>query len=74
MYSNTQNLVALNSAENGFYGTLMKAATESLGVLALLEDLGQTCKTAMEVAASAALGMIQRRGVGKIRLLQTGAL
>ena len=73
MYSKTQNLVALSSAESEFYGTL-KAATESLGVLALLEDLGQMCKTVMQVDASAALGVIQRRGVGKIRPLQTGAL
>ena len=73
IYSKTQSLVALSSAESEFYGTL-KAATESLGVLALMEDMGLKGKVMMKVDASAALGVIQRRGIGKTRHLQTGAL
>ena len=73
MYSKTQNLVTLSSAESEFYGTV-KAATEAIGVLSLLRDIGQEFKVAMQVDASAALGVIQRRGVGKIRHLETGAL
>ena len=73
MYSKTQSLIALSSPESEFYGTL-KAATEGIGMLSLLEDLGQKLKLTMKVDASAALGVIQRRGVGKIRHLQTGSL
>ena len=73
MYAKTQSLIALSSAESEFYGTL-KAATEGIGMLSLLEDLGMKYKLAMKVDASAALGVIQRKGVGKIRHLQTGSL
>ena len=73
VYSKTQSLIALSSAESEFYGTL-KAATESIGVLSLFEDLGRSCKVEMRVDASDALGVVQRRGVGKFRHLHTGSL
>lgn len=73
VYSKTQTLVVLSSAESEFYGTL-KAATGSIGILSLFSDLGHSCKVEMRVDASAALGDIQRRGIGKTRHLHTGAL
>ena len=73
IYSKTQTVVALSSAESEFYGTV-KAATEGIGVLALMKDLGVEKKIQMKVDASAALGVIERKGIGKIRHLETGAL
>ena len=73
MYSKTQSVVALSSAESEFYATT-KAATEGIGVMALFEDLGMYKKIVMEVDASAALGVIERRGIGRIRHLETSSL
>ena len=72
-WSKTQSLVALSSAESEFYATV-RAATEALGVLALMGDFKQTGSIRLHVDASAALGVIQRQGIGKIRHLATGAL
>ena len=73
VYSKTQSVVALSSAESEFYGTV-KAATEGIGVLALMRDMNIEKKISMQVDASAALGVIERKGIGKIRHLETGAL
>ncbi len=40
----------------------------------LLADLGVVCRVRMFVDASAALGIIQRQGIGKIRHLDTSVL
>ena len=73
VYSKTQSVIALSSAESEFYATT-KAATESIGMVALLNDFGIDKTVVMEVDASAALGVIERKGIGRIRHLQTGAL
>ena len=73
VYSKTQSVIALSSAESEFYATT-KSATESIGMVALLKDFGMTKTIVMEVDASAALGVIERKGIGRIRHLQTGAL
>ena len=72
-WSKTQSLVALSSAESEFYATV-KAATEAMGILALMSDFHRTATVRMHVDASAALGVIQRQGIGKIRHLATSAL
>ena len=72
-WSKTQNLVALSSAESEFYATV-KAATEAMGILSLMSDFHQKAVVRMHVDASAALGVIQRQGIGKIRHLATSAL
>ena len=73
VYSKTQSVIALSSAESEFYATC-KAATEGIGVLSLMKDLGIEKKIVMEVDASAALGVIERKGIGRIRHLHTNAL
>lgn len=40
----------------------------------LLKDLGRSVKMRMHLDASAALGIAQRRGVGKVRHRDTGTL
>ena len=72
-WSKTQSNVALSSAESEFYGTL-KTAQESVGLISLARELGEELRARVLVDASAALGVAQRLGVGKIRHLQTGAL
>ena len=71
--SKTPSALALISADSELYATT-KAATEGIGVLALMRDLGLDANMVMEVDASAALGVIERRGIGRITHLHTGAL
>ena len=72
-WSKTQATIALSSAESEFYATL-KACQEALGMSALATELNMTLGIKVHVDASAALGVAQRRGLGKLRHLQTGSL
>ena len=72
-WSKTQSLIALSSAESEFYATV-KTATESMGIIAMMGDFRKNATVRMHVDASAALGVIQRQGIGKIRHLATSAL
>ena len=72
-WAKTQTSVALSSAESEFYATL-KTAQESIGIISMCRELGKSLKARLLVDASAALGVAQRLGVGKIRHLETGAL
>ena len=68
-----QSLVALSSAEAGFYGTV-KASTELLGIRSLAFDFGYPLRARVFADASAALGTIHRQGLGKVRHLHINAL
>ena len=72
-WSKTQALIALSSGESELYAAL-KASAEALGMIALLQDLGYTVKGEVWGDASAALGIINRRGLGKTRHIDTGLL
>ena len=72
-WSKTQATIALSSAEAELFGGV-KTACDTLGIASLLKDLGQEVKLRMHMDASAALGIAQRRGVGKVRHLSTGTL
>ena len=72
-WSRNQSIVTLSSAESEFHSTV-KSAMEGLGMITLAASFGETCTVRMHVDASAALGVIQRKGIGKIRHLHTGAL
>ena len=63
-WSRTQSLVALSSGESELYATL-KAAAEALGMMSMLKDLGWHVAGEVWGDASAALGIIHRRGLGK---------
>ena len=52
----------------------MKAGVEALGMQSLLQDLGTETRMCIHMDASAALGVIQRKGVGKVRHLDVGTL
>ena len=72
-WSKTQTLVALSSGESELYATL-KAASEGLGLLYVAKDLGIWLNGEVWADASAALGIIKRRGLGKTRHIDIGLL
>ena len=66
-------VVALSSGEAELYG-IVKGTTYALGLRSLLEDLGVQVKLVVNTDASAALGMVRRRGVGKVRHIEVKEL
>ena len=72
-WSKTQSLIALSSGESEFYAAL-KASAETLGMLAMLRDFGIKMTGEVHGDASAALGIINRKGLGRTRHIDTGLL
>ena len=72
-WSRTQSLIALSSGESELYATL-RAAAEALGIISIMKDLGYTVSGEIWSDASAALGIINRTGLGKTRHIDTGLL
>ena len=72
-WSKTQATIALSSGESETLAAI-RAGTEALGMMALLSDLGIHTTSTLRLDASAALGILQRKGVGKIRHLDVGCL
>ena len=52
----------------------LKASAEALGLVSLLQDLGYTVEGEVWGDASAALGIIHRKDLGKTRHIETGLL
>ena len=65
-WSTTQTVVALSSGEAELY-SLTKGAAQTLGLIALAKDLGVTMDGTLHTDASAALGIVAREGLGKLR-------
>ena len=65
-WSTTQATVALLSAEAELYA-LLRTATQALGMIALAQDLGIEVTARVHTDASAALGIVARKGLGKLR-------
>ena len=72
-WSKTQSLVALSSGESELYATL-KTAAETLGMLSLMKHVGWQVTGEIWGDASAALGITNRRGLGKTRHIDIGLL
>ena len=72
-FSRTQANIALSSAEAELYATVT-AASEGLGLKAMSLDFGMRLDPFLNVDASAAIGIVQRKGLGKLRHLDTQAL
>ena len=73
MWSRTQALVSLSSAEAELYAAI-KACSETLGFLSLLKDYQIHVKGKVMSDASAALGIIKRQGLGRTRHIHTSYL
>ena len=72
-WSKTQNTVAQSSAEAERIATV-KGATEAIGFVSLAVDFGIESSIRMHIDASAALGIVERHGVGRVRHLDVGML
>ena len=72
-YSRQQKVVALSSAEAELYA-MVAASAETLAVIAYAKDLGIGLTGEIYTDSSAALGISQRAGIGKVRHLRTQAL
>ena len=72
-YSKQQKVIALSSAEAETYG-MVSCSAELLGIQACSADLGLTFDASVYADASAALGIVQRRGIGKVRHIRTQSL
>ena len=72
-WSTTQTLVALSSGEAELYA-LVKASAEGLGLQSLLADIGFKVVVRVKADASAALGVVERRGLGRLRHVHTNCL
>ena len=73
MWSRTQALVSLSSAEAELYAAI-KACSETLGFLSLLKDYQIHANGKVVSDASAALGIIKRQGLGRTRHIHTSYL
>ena len=65
-WSTTQTVVAMSSGEAELY-SLTKGAAQTLGLMSLAQDLGIAAGGKLHTDANAALGIIQREGLGKLR-------
>jgi hypothetical protein len=72
-WSKTQATIALSSAEAELIA-LVKSTTEGIGMTSLMREVGRSGKVQVYADASAALGIVARRGVRKVRHLDTSML
>ena len=72
-YSKTQGTIAQSSAESELIA-VVKAACEAIGTVSLADDLGIALRVKLHVDAAAALGILERQGVGRVRHLDIGVL
>ena len=70
MWCKTQAVVALSSAEAELHG-LVRAPAETMGLISMYKDLGTHMNGVVLGEASAALAIVARRGLGKLRHLDT---
>jgi len=68
--SNLQSTVSLSSGESEYYG-MVKGAASALGLQALLADWGIEATITLESDSSAARAFASRRGLGRLRHVQT---
>ena len=72
-YSRQQRTVALSSAEAELHA-MVAASAEALGIIGLCRDLGVKLEGEVYADSSAAIGIAQRSGKGKLRHLRVQAL
>ena len=72
-WSKTQATLALSSGEAEL-AAVVRGSTESLGVQALLEDWGFDVEITIKSDATAAIGIVKRQGLGRVRHLAVADL
>ena len=69
-WAKTQSTIALSSGEAEL-GGIAYGMAQTLGLQSILRDLGMDLKIRVHSDATAAIGIAKRRGLGRIRHLQT---
>ena len=59
-------MVSLSTAESELYAAV-KTASEGLGIQSVAKDLGIACGLNPHLDATATMGLVNRRGLGKAR-------
>ena len=72
-WSETQAVIAKSSAESELY-SVVKGATEALGLITLNTDLGSSKKARLNLDATAAKGILERQGISKVRHIDVNVL
>ena len=72
-WSKTQSVIALSSGEAEL-AAVVRGSTEALGIQAVLEDWGFEVDPEIKSDATAAIGIVQRQGLGRIRHLAVADL
>ena len=72
-WSTTQAVTALSSGEAEYYG-VVKGGSVLLGDISLCKDLGLDMKGRIHTDSSAAIGIANRRGLGKTKQIDTNFL
>ena len=73
-WSKTQAIIAKTSAESELY-SLVKGACEGLGACTPLRDFGEANpRVRLHIDASAAKGIVERKGLGKVRHIEVDVL
>jgi hypothetical protein len=72
-WSTTQAPISLSSGEAEFYG-VVKGSSVALGYQAMLEDLGHSLAVRVWTDSTATIGICGRRGLGKLRHIDTQCL
>jgi hypothetical protein len=70
VWAKTQHAISLSSAEAELYAAVHGTA-EALGLQSILKDLSLKAEVNVGMDASAALGLINRQGLGKARHIET---
>ena len=72
-WSTTQQTIALSSGEAELKG-ILKGAAEGLGLQSVGMDLNTELSVHLYSDASAAIGMVNRKGLGRVRHVEVGEL
>ena len=72
-WSVNQQVIALSSGEAEYYG-MVKGASNALGLHGMLSDINVTTRVALSTDSSAAKGIANRRGLGKVRHIELSEL
>ena len=72
-WSKTQPTIALSSGEAEL-AAMVRATSEGLGMVAVMEEFGITCNLVIKSDAIAAIGIVKRQGLGRIRHLAVADL
>ena len=72
-WSKTQKILSLSSGEAEL-GALVKGSTEAIGMKSIMEDFGIVIELEVATDSTAAIGMVEREGLGKVRHLAVADL